>query len=225
MRETTKVIFLHFEATGGSSVEETLNTAGVKVARIDAPEPFNIMRDLLANRNVCFDDTELISGHHAYGCHLPLVNRMDEPEVEFEYITILREPIIRLIIWYKWFRDIYKDWKLPSDVAEGCLKHRGFNNYYIRTLVGNIRQEYRCDLAFEILRTFEIIGFTDELSDFCDEVGRCYHWPMELTAHKGFEWNEIGEEYYENVGEDRLNILRGLNTSDIELYNRVRREL
>ena len=38
MRETTKVIFLHFEATGGSSVEETLNTAGVKVARIDAPE-------------------------------------------------------------------------------------------------------------------------------------------------------------------------------------------
>jgi hypothetical protein len=130
--------FLHIPKSGGNSVRELFSRVyGEKLVGV-----YKAMDDAYAAslKPLCQKDSVLF-GHYSFSLHL----RLGDPDAE--YMTILRNPVDRVISWYKWvarhpdhsnYERIHRD---RLTVAEAVQQGIGpqVNNHAVRILSGNCR--------------------------------------------------------------------------------------
>jgi Sulfotransferase family len=220
-----KKIFIHIPKTAGVSLQETIKRVypGDRHAFVYS----HLSTDLDALRERV-QRAEAVYGHFSFGIHHVF-------GIQGRYVTVLRNPVDRVVSFFR-HQANYDDNEYHRLIAEGMtLKDllRGeqchqVNNHMVRIISGHVdagvtHDRGLLDQAQANLDThFDAVGITERIDESVALIGRALGWPalpevprINVTPRRGsFVLDE----------ETRAEIVR-YNALDIELYDRVVREL
>ena len=167
-----------------------------------------------------FDDEmkkriSVIRGHFAFGLHNQL------PQYDYKYITILRNPIERVIATYNFIRS-------NKDCAEHQdFKKLSFNEYVTNPnydyLTSNVQTKYlstnfdnNLDSAqCNLLNHFSLVGISERLDETLSILDKQFHWKLPMSR---FSNNAAAARRENNVPKELLEILYEKNSNDLLLY-------
>jgi hypothetical protein len=188
--EAKPLVFFHIMKCGGTSVRAGLATGaagkrkGPDVFELDGPAAKAAAGGVL-EREWQFRDTLLpyalstthpavVLGHFRYR------DRYADLADRAHFVTVLRDPVERMVSLYKWRR--YKDGiaaplsqSFDELLSSGRWAKQG--QAYVETFCGRDdlppRSDEAADAAVANLRRFAVVGFIDRLDDFADQVAAC----------------------------------------------------
>lgn len=224
INQETTVIFLHIHKTGGRTLEkiiekqykssETLSTDNLKWR--EAKE------DLRQLDSSYLEQIKLLKGHMYFGLH-------EELSQPFTYITMLRNPIERVLSLYFFIRDepknpqhktlIENNMNLEKFLESGIAKTA--ENGQTRVLSGIQAEDKPCsqemlDLAKENLsKYFTVVGLTERFDDTLILLKQAfgYRIPVYKTINKNKK-----RLPRRAISDQEIQKIRDLNRFDIELY-------
>lgn len=214
------IIFLHLPKTGGVTLRRTLKWKY-------APEMLNFETltkpaeslgevPLSERRNL-----RVLTGHLHYGVHDYIPQRC-------EYITLLREPIARVVSYYYYILGHAKHWRHAELVRSGMSLNefvrtsaeRGVENDQTRMLSGRGAGELDAgtlgrkalDEAKRNLESFLVVGLTERFDESFILIRRALGWkfPLYVTANVSTRPKPASETAVE--------LIRERNQLDLELY-------
>lgn len=219
-RPAFPLLFLHIPKTAGSSLRTMLLANTRRHVRIIEPiAELSELRDLSLEER---SRLELVEGHFYFGIH-ELIPR---PCV---YLTMLREPIDRLLSLYSFIRG-WEGHHLHQDMKESsigaCIRRRltiEFDNFMVRQLTslrhidvpfGGVTREMLVE-AKAHLDGIALLGLTEEFSRSMNYFARALGWkapdePRENASPVRIRLKDISSQDAES--------LRESNRFDIELY-------
>lgn len=201
------VVFLHLPKTGGSSVEEILRrTYGGYLQAFRGHRQINTAQKFAERIR---PNAAVVSGHIPYGVH----RYLDRP---VQYITMLREPVSRLVSSYAWLRSQLSFDEWLSWVAEHA-PHK--LDVMSRLLSAECFEGRDPDLtsAKANLLACDVVGTTERWSDFVYRCTDRFGWrPIAAPIRKQNQVLNPGGRY--TVPIDLQNRVRELNPNDWELY-------
>lgn len=235
--QNTTLMILHIPKCAGTTLHTVMNrqypphlTYKVKADIRGDQERFRQM-DADEKRPLC-----AVFGHYCYGLHTALA-----PDQPFEYVTILRDPVARVVSLYSYTRTESPKHYLAKAAREMTLREfvtsgvtRQSNNGMVRQLCGadeftmrNGRQvPYKdCKIPFrkmtrehleaakDNLDTFALVGFVDNLDRFLARMQARFAW--RIPAYKNR--NVSREPVTPSAGD--VKAITELNALDFELYN------
>lgn len=189
--------FFHVMKCGGTSVRAGLATGAA--GRRHGPEVFELdgsaaklavggtnaseweFRDALLPYALFTLQPAIVLGHFRYR------DRYQEFADSVHMITVLRDPLERLVSLYKWRRyksGIGRPVSLGFDelIASGRLDKSGHE--YVDIFCGNDELDPRSDAAADAaaanLGRFAVVGFLDRLDEFASEVSACLGRPVTI---------------------------------------------
>lgn len=223
-------LFMHLPRAGGTSLSSVVWRQFGDAAFYDVYglDPRDRIKELFAMPREDRDHIACVSGHFMYGAH----EAFDRTP---RYITMLRDPVERLISSFHYMQTKPKNW-LYQEIVGGKMtlwdfaRSNGMVKYEVRNLQTRLLAavqppeevgEQHGDLALERLRkSFALVGVTERFDDFL------------LTARKLFGWQHI-LYYRKNAGKTKpppeviepelREELRDLNRQDQRLYDEARR--
>ena len=220
------VIFLHIPKTAGS----TLNTIverqykSVEIYSIDSKRVIQSMEEFKQLPAQPLEKIKLLKGHMYFGLH----EYLPTPST---YITILREPIDRIISTYYYIKrqKNHKHYELANqakDLKDFIFKYRGkqLNNGQTRLLAGmnSLEVEFgNCsnemlEVAKNNLRKyFAVVGTTARFNEALILLKQKLGWHLPLYASKNVTNKRPKKE---QISQDTLDAIVELNQLDIELY-------
>jgi hypothetical protein len=223
-----KVAFVHVPRTGGTTFGSILDRLyeGRKVARFYGDANSNVanerieqFRRLDAGEKQSFD---LLRGHFVFG--------FDDSLEAFQYITLLREPVQRLVSYY------FYALKDKSNYLHEYLMKRRVNlvdfitsglsieldNYQVRTLSGvafsSVRERVgreHCELAKDNLaRRFAAFGLVERFDASIAVFARHFGWHI-----PGYEPQNLGGYAgTPHLSQSTIEAVAATNPFDLELY-------
>lgn len=221
------LVFLHLPKTAGLSLRSAVLSAMAGRPQLRIINPVD---DLATLANLAPAERErlvLIEGHLYYGVH-ELISR------ECRYMTILRQPIERVLSWYSFVRE-YTPHHLHARVAGAggggrslreCLEEGlsvELDNHMVRMLAG---QEYvnvpfgavtgsMLAMARRNLEGFAAVGITERFDESLDLYRRTFGWRRMSTQRI----NATAKRLNATDCDDRtLALLHAHNTFDLDLY-------
>lgn len=234
--DDTALIFLHLPKTAGSTLNSIINR------QYDSKTIYNLYGDLsqqitsTANfKKLSEEDQQkikLIKGHIFYGFH-DLISRPST------YVTLLREPIDRVISLYYYIRRhpahyhhdlvISKNMSLNDYISSGVSKE--LNNGQTRQIAGvdaNQVEFGKCSIAMletakqNISKHFLFVGTTSRFDESLIFLKNHFGWKLPLYQKQNVTKNRpIKSE----VSKDTLDLIENFNKLDIELYNNTEAHL
>jgi hypothetical protein len=172
-------------------------------------------------------DVEVISGHFTYGLH----RFLDRPAV---YITILRDPVDRVLSLYHHLRSFPDDYPLNKQVGEGMtisefvggLRRTETDNDQLRRLVGRdvpfggCTQEMLEEATETLDSRFLSVGLTERFDESVAVFGNLLGWaprtPYSMLVNHGRPGREA-------ISDAELEAIESHNALDAELYDEARR--
>jgi hypothetical protein len=168
---------------------------------------------------------KLIMGHYSYGAHRLLA-------IKPKYITVLREPISRVISLYYYLKTRHDsplaphfnaglsiDEFISSEITEMT------NNHMCRMIAGippeaglNINEEWLLDLAIHnIKRHYVLIGVMDEIEVFLASLSKLLNWPS-----SEFPKENVNQATKIIHNSHTIKLIQDKNLLDIQLYEYVK---
>jgi hypothetical protein len=218
------IVFLHLPKTAGVTLRRTLKwkyapnmltfETLTKPAHSLGEVPLDVRRNL-----------RVLNGHLHYGVHEYIPRRC-------EYITILREPIARVISYYYYILGHPKHWRHEELVRSGMTleefvrtsPERGLENDQTRMLSGRGAGELDAgdlgrdalDEAKKNLERFLVVGLTERFDESFILIRRALGWkiPVYVTANVATSTKPATEAAMESI--------RQRNQLDLELYEFAR---
>jgi len=181
------VLFLHIEKTGGTSVTQVLK----RWAKRPCSGGLNERIDF---------EADFVYGHFDYGLH--------EHFEEAEYITILRDPISRMVSHYCHIatRRDHPHYYLVGDFENflSLAEEWELTDFQTRRLGGDL------SLAKDRLDEFAVVGVTERMEEFGIALNRRYGCPAEIPRKNRGSYAGDFRRYRDRVEE--------MNQKDMELY-------
>jgi hypothetical protein len=209
------VVFLHIPRTGGQTLyavlarqypySRTIAITGPLAPSIPLPEDANSIRPVL------------IRGHMPYGVHQQL-------EIEPLYITVLRNPIDRVISTYRFarrfpdhplHRQLHESRMSLVDFVRSDISSHEVNNAQTRQLAGDVSgvpDRLTLDRAKANLRSFAAFGLTERFDETLVFFRRRLRWRIPVYVSK----NVVGDPGH--VDSWTWNTIEERNVLDIELF-------
>jgi hypothetical protein len=229
----TCIIFLHIPKTGGVTLTNVFRwkykpSEIVRLITLQAPNqrltqteeiqqiPLGRLRDVRA-----------VMGHVYYGIH-------ERIPKECEYVTILREPIARVISMYRYIRGDPKHWLHKEMVASGMTLEEfvasnadpGLDNHQTRMLAGRGTGHFApweetspvawSDLeeAKRNLDKFLVVGLTEKFDESFILIRRALGWKLPLYLA-----GNVSSHTKVEVTPEATELIRQRNQLDLELYD------
>jgi hypothetical protein len=218
------IIFLHLPKTGGVTLRTTLKWkyAPDMLTFETLTKPAESLGEVpLSERR----NARVLTGHLHYGVHDYIPQRC-------EYITLLREPIARVISYYYYILGHPKHWRHAELVRSGMTLNefvrtsaeRGIENDQTRMLSGRGAGELDAgslgrealDEAKRNLERFLVVGLTERFDESFILIRRALGWklPLYVTANVSARPKPASEA--------AVKLIRQRNQLDLELYEFAR---
>lgn len=221
------LLFLHIPKTAGSTLHSIISRQLPKDEQLLCHN-----RDLITElSSEQLNKIRVLRGHFPFGYHENI------PEKSYEYFTVLRDPIDRVISLYKHIL------RTPTHpFYERCIKQNyslreaieskewiPFNNSMVRMISANAKlpfdsiDENHLQQAIQnIDQYFPIVGLQDRFDEFILELGDRYGWNM-LWYRKRLVAEKIKKTVKVELNEETLASIRVHNAMDIKLYDFIRK--
>jgi Galactose-3-O-sulfotransferase len=214
------IVFLHLPKTGGVTLRRTLKWkyAPDLLSFETLTKPAESLGEVPLSRR---RSTRVLTGHLHYGVHEYIPQRC-------EYITLLREPIARVVSYYYYILGHPKHWRHAELVRSGMSldefvrtsPERGIENDQTRMLSGRGAGELDAgslgrsalDEAKRNLERFLVVGLTERFDESFILIRRALGWklPMYVSANVSTRPKPASETALESI--------RQRNLLDLELY-------
>ena len=219
------VVFVHVPRTGGTTVEKVLD----RKYRAHVLHLETLWSPLASVGNLPFHEraaARVVAGHVHYGVHEYIPRECD-------YVTVLRDPIERVVSMYRFIRGNPKHWLHDELLRSGmCLREfaetaadPGVDNQQTRLIAGTGSGELgqppselgdnALEAAKRHLRTFLVVGLTERFDESFILLRHAMGWrlPMYMSV------NAAGDSESPSVDEDAIAAIRERNRLDLELYD------
>jgi len=218
------IIFLHLPKTGGVTLRRALKwkyaPEMLNVETLTKPAETLAGVPLSERRNA-----RVVTGHLHYGVHHYIPQQC-------EYITLLREPIARVVSYYYYILGHPKHWRHAELVRSGISleefvrtsTERGVENDQTRMLAGRGAGELdsgslgrdALDEAKRNLGSFLVVGLTERFDESFILIRRALGWkfPLYVTANVATRPKPASATALESI--------RERNQLDLELYDHAR---
>ncbi len=169
---------------------------------------------------------KLIMGHFSYGVHRLL-------DIEPKYITVLREPISRVVSLYYYLKNqpdshLAPYFKMGISIDDFILSEitEMTNNHMCRVIAGippeagmNINDGWLLGLAIHnIDHHYVLIGLMDQINVFLDSLSKLLNWPS--TDYPTENINYINKKMPDHK---TIELIKEKNLLDMQLYEYVKK--
>ncbi|MFJ5749508.1 sulfotransferase family 2 domain-containing protein [Peribacillus frigoritolerans] len=216
MSEDHLDIFMHVPKTGGTTLSAIFRKQ-YKPSEIFDHDSFQYkvmkMDQLKAEekRNI-----KAVAGHYFYGIHQKFSPR------PFNYFTMLRDPVDRVISSYYFLKD-YPGYEMVKDMTLEEFVVNGPEASSLQTLlVCGSRKIPDIEKAKENLKTFTVVGVTELFNETLFCLKKEYSWGDIHYTRKNITKNRLAKE---EVPLDLINLIRKYNALDLELYDYAKKLL
>eukprot|EP00011_Vannellida_sp_DIVA3-517-6-12_P005136 CAMPEP_0114607846 /NCGR_PEP_ID=MMETSP0168-20121206/2273_1 /TAXON_ID=95228 ORGANISM="Vannella sp., Strain DIVA3 517/6/12" /NCGR_SAMPLE_ID=MMETSP0168 /ASSEMBLY_ACC=CAM_ASM_000044 /LENGTH=465 /DNA_ID=CAMNT_0001818725 /DNA_START=31 /DNA_END=1425 /DNA_ORIENTATION=- len=225
-----KLLFLHIQKTGGTSLRKAIEEKYGKHPRtkeIGFPQPQNgywLATNLRAPDTQAIKDYKAIYGHFSFGIH-----SLFPPPTEYCYVTLLREPVSRIVSLYYYIQHFYPDVKNGRSLSEFMSPFRDFqyhnkDNGMTRALCGyeawlapfkGVRREHLLCAKKNLRDYFSLILLTEKYDEGIQLLSHAFQWqnPKKIEVNVTPKYPSVEEHPPELIDQ-----IRALNSLDIELY-------
>ncbi|MFA1710871.1 sulfotransferase family 2 domain-containing protein [Peribacillus frigoritolerans] len=215
MSEGLLDIFMHIPKTGGTTLNELFKKQ-YKLNEIFDHDSFQkkmMKLDELTDmekRNI-----KAITGHYFYGIH-------QEFSRPFNYFTMLREPVDRVISSYYFLKD-YPGYEMVKNMTLEEFVVKGPEAPNLQTLmVCGSQEKPDIEKAKENLKTFTVVGVTELFDETLFCLKKAYAWGDIHYTRKNITKNRLAKE---EVPSPLKNLIRKYNALDMELYDYAKKLL
>ena len=215
MSEGLLDIFMHIPKTGGTTLNELFKKQ-YKLNEIFDHDSFQkkmMKLDELTDmekRNI-----KAITGHYFYGIH-------QEFSRPFNYFTMLREPVDRVISSYYFLKD-YPGYEMVKNMTLEEFVVKGPEAPNLQTLmVCGSQEKPDIEKAKENLKTFTVVGVTELFNETLFCLKKAYAWGDIHYTRKNITKNRLAKE---EVPSPLKNLIRKYNALDMELYDYAKKLL
>lgn len=226
--EQRSIIFLHIPKAAGTTLYRIIDKQyePKSIFTLDGFHPQESIAEFKTLPEASKREIKLIQGHMRFGIH----EYLPQP---FTYMTVLREPVERIISHYYFVRRtprhyLYnevtsKDMSLKDYVGSGISTE--LNNAQTRVLAG-VESISFGQCSPEILETakkniqqhFAVVGLADKFEETLLLLKRVLGWKTPFYIRQNVTKDRPPKE---NISEDTLKIIEKYNELDIELYKYV----
>ena len=223
------VIFLHIPKTAGSTLNSIVERQykSSEISSIDSRRVLESMEEFKQLPTQKLEKIKLLKGHMYFGLHeyLPMPS---------SYITILREPIDRVVSTYYYVKrqKIHNHYELANqtkDLKDYIFKSKALqlNNGQTRLLAGmntleiefgNCSHEMLEAAKNNLRQYFSVVGTTARFDETLILLKQKLCWSLPLYAKKNVTNKRPKKE---QISKDTLDTIIELNQLDIELYRYV----
>ncbi|MGE7760009.1 sulfotransferase family 2 domain-containing protein [Peribacillus sp. NPDC097895] len=202
-------IFMHIPKTGGMTLNEIFKKQ-YKLSEIYDHDSFQKkMMNMDELTEVEKRNIKAITGHYFYGIH-------QEFSRPFNYFTMLRDPVDRVISSYYFLRD-YPGYEMVKDMTLEEFVVKGPEAPNLQTLMVCGSQEIPdIEIAKENLKTFSVVGVTELFNETLFCLKKEYAWGDIHYTRKNITKNRLAKD---EVPSDLINLIKKYNALDIELYD------
>jgi hypothetical protein len=222
------ILFMHIPKTAGTAFREAMirNYKHSQVAYLYPHPPGFLVSNLGLLPLEQRARFRLVMGHFQYGIHEFL------PQ-EYTYVTIVRDPVERVISHYNYLRqtepEITSEGAVTLSLPEMLERHRTANldNLMVRCFSGVDKNDVppghvdqgAYDLAIDHLRTkFKFVGYQGKADEAYAALQKQFHW----NARASLEVVNKGDRSSADVDEATRRIVERFNTWDCRLYSKAR---
>ena len=222
------ILFLHIPKTGGSTLSKiaSQNYDSHFIYRIDGKRGQDSVNEFQKLPIENKKKIKFLEGHFSFGLHEHLSQLST-------YITILREPVDRVISTYYYLLNtpmhpFHKDVIENNMSFEECLESKFFsfrNNSQVRMLSGtNKYGGYSNEILemakYNLKNFFSVVGTTENFDDFLILCQITLGWKLSSYAQKVNVTKKRPTK--ESISKKARRIIEKNNSLDIELYNFVK---
>jgi hypothetical protein len=226
-----RLLFLHIPKTAGSTLHSIVSRQFKKKEQL-LLHAFKDENGLDNLKPDALQSLRLLRGHFPFGYHTKMATGT------FEYMTLLRDPVERVISHYKYMQrhpegDLYQRWAKNRYSLEEMMKSKEFpmfNNGAVRMIAGAMRVPYgeidemHLQQALDNLEQyFPLVGVQSYFDEFILEIRERYGWQFVFYRRHRVATKSKNSITVER-NEATLSAIREYNTMDQQLYEIIRRE-
>jgi len=228
-RKEPCLLFLHLPKTGGISLRSVIfnNYPHSVIYQIEPSSPVQSIRYLKSLSKKDLAQLRVITGHTLWGVHTIL----PQP---FVYITMLRDPVERVLSLYSYVRSstthrLYReanalDISLQDFLRWDKVRHE-VENQQTKLLAGRWGVNVRCndellDTAKNHLERHMVVGLTERFADSLSLFAQVFGWQNVSVVRANVTSKRLRRE---DIDESTLQFIAELNRCDLELYRLAQR--
>jgi len=192
------LIFVHIPKTAGSSL------SGIIYTKYNPHEVFSVSNPALNIVSQINNNTKCVLGHNLFGQHQELGPRI--------YVTMLRDPIDRVISHYYYIKYILNDDSIGKYSLGEFAQLDGFPNMQTRFITGD---KPDLEQAINNLKTFAFFGITEMFTESLFLIKKTMGWK---DIH--YVKNNVNpkKQKKETISTETIKQIEIANSLDIQLY-------
>ncbi|MEL6222424.1 MAG: sulfotransferase family 2 domain-containing protein [Cyanobacteria bacterium J06627_8] len=226
------ILFLHLMKTGGRTLASILKQNFANDTRFHCGQrPGETIGDLSQLSDDKRRSLRLIHGHFRFGIH----HQLPQP---FTYITLLRDPIERVISHYYYALHTPKHYThqlvvenqmpLSAYVEHGIID---LNNGQVRAIAGDVSQSFKFgeqnnSLLYEAQANldayFSLVGITERFDESLLLLKRQFNLTRVLYTRANVNSSRRAQT---PISDDDIECIKHYNSLDIQLYERAKQQL
>lgn len=198
------LIFVHIPKTAGGSLISIISSQydSHEIFRMGFPEQNTAAK---INHNI-----KCVLGHTFYGQHEELA-----PHI---YVTMLRDPVERVISHYYYAKDILKSEKVERYSLEEFAQSGWYANMQTRYITGG---KPELEKAINHLKTFGFFGITEMFAESVFLMKKTLGWE---DIHYSAVNVNTGRPKKETIPKETVEIIKKANHLDIQLYQWAKKD-